>query len=227
MAAPTSYRPRVQAMIDGLRAIDGLRVVQAVIAPPASPEALATAVRYAGRLPRGVAEFYTELNGFELRWETGDAARQGAIQFLPVERIFGPWQGSLWFDDFPGGDRFRAVKPFDFFQPEACAAFLQETDRPPGDEVHFHVVGEALCPTGLTFPDYLELALTARGFHYWQTTLCPETTANPEARAFQQHAPALFPNLPTERFRPRAGRPKASSGRRRPPPPPASSPSRV
>ena len=223
MDAPTSYRPRVQAMFEGLRAVDGVRVVQAVIAPPASPEALATAARYAGRLPRGVTEFYAELNGFELRWETADASRQGAIHLLPVERIFGPWRGSLWFDDFPGGDRFRAVKPFDFFQPEACAAFLQETDRPPGDEVLFHVVGEALCPTGLTFPEYLELALTARGFHYWPTTLCEETAANPEARAFQQHAPATFPDLATQRFQPPSGRTKPGSALRRPTPPPTSS----
>ncbi len=227
MTAPVSYRPRVQAMIDGLRAIDGLRVVQAVVAPPASPEALATAARYAGRLPRGVAEFYTELNGFELRWESADATRQGAIQFLPVERIFGPWRGSIWFDDFPGGDRFRAVKPFDFFQPEACAAFLQEPDRPPQDEVHLHVVGEAICSIGLTFPDYVELALAARGFHYWQTTLCHETSANPEAQAFQQHAPALFPDLLTQRFRPPPDRTQPPSVRRQPPTPPAPSPRRV
>lgn len=206
MPDPAPYRPRVQAMIDGLRSLDGVRVQQADIAPPASREALGTATRYASRLPRGVAEFYSELNGFELRWESADATQQGAIRLLPVERIFGPWRGSLWFDDFPGGDRFRAVKPFDFFQPEACAAFLLEPDHAPRDEVHFHVVGEALCSTGIDFPTYLDLALTSRGYHYWQTTLCRETAANPEARAFHQKAPALFSDLTTDRFHPPSAR---------------------
>jgi len=135
-------------------------------------------------------------------WESEDGTDRGAIALLPVERIFGNWKEAIWFDDFPGGDRFRPVKPFDFFQPEACAAFYQKPEESAQDEVYFHVVGEELCATGYTFPEYIERMLACRGYLYWQLTLCAETQSNPEVAGLRKRLPALFPDFPADIFRP-------------------------
>ena len=201
---PISFLPLVQEMLDGLKQTPGLRLLHAEIAPPASAAALSTARNYAGyRLPAGVAEFYGELNGLEVAWESEDGKAQGAIALLPVERIFGNWKGAIWFDDFPGGDRFRPVKPFDFFQPEGCAAFLHKSEGIADETVYFHAVGEALCSTGYTFLEYIDRMLACRGYLYWPLTLCAETQANPEVASFRAHIPRLFPDCPLELFRPR------------------------
>lgn len=197
------FLPRVKAMIQELTQTAGLRVHRAEVGPPASVAALSTARNYAGyRLPAGVAEFYGELNGLEVAWESEDGKDRGAIALLPVERIFGNWKEAIWFDDFPGGDRFRPVKPFDFFQPEACAAFYQKSGDSAQETVYFHVVGEELCATGYTFPEYIERMLACRGYLYWSLTLCSETQANPEVAAFRARIPRLFPDCPLELFRP-------------------------
>ncbi len=197
------FLPLVEAMLRGLKQTPGLRLLRAEIAPPASPAALTTARNYAGyRLPAGVPEFYSEMNGLEVGWESAGGKDQGSVALLPVERIFGNWKGAIWFDDFPGGDRFRAVKPFDFFQPEGCAAFLQTTDRPPDEKVYFHAVGEELCAMGCTFSEYIERMLVCRGYLYWQLTLCAETQANPEVANFHARMPHLFPDFRAEIFRP-------------------------
>jgi len=201
-----SFLPRVEEMLRGLEQMAGLHLQKAEIAPPASGAALATARNYAGYgLPEGVAEFYGEMNGLEVAWESEDGKDRGAIALLPVERIFGHWKDSIWFDDFPGGDRFRAVKPFDFFQPEGCAAFLQTAERMPDEKVYFHAVGEEICAMGCTFPGYIERMLACRGYLYWQLTLCFETQSNSEVATFRARVPHLFSDFRAELFRPREG----------------------
>lgn len=205
------YREQFKDLIDSLASRSDIIVHRAELGAPASENALATARTYAAyQLPRGVEEFYRECNGVHLEWElkgsvaVGQEPDRGAIRLLPVERIFGSWKGVIWFDDFPGGERFRPIKPFDFFESEACMAFFQEPDETPHDEVHLHYVGEDTCSTHFSFPDYLDRLITARGYLYWQLTLCPDTQANAQVHLFQTRMPILFPDFSPSAFVPRS-----------------------
>lgn len=201
---------RVHEMVASLRRTTSMTITRWAVQPPATPAALGAARRAAqGRLPEGVEDFYRQMDGFALEWEHAPddgAPDLGAIQLLPVERVFGDWKGVTWFDDLGGdGGPFRGVKPFDLFQAEACAAFVQDPTRPPRAQVHFHVFGEGLCDTGRTFPEYLSLLLASRGYLYWQQLLCAETTGNPDADRCRTRLPQLFPEVDLGAFTPRAG----------------------
>ncbi|HET7487864.1 MAG TPA: hypothetical protein VFJ85_08040 [Acidimicrobiales bacterium] len=177
------------------------------IRPPGGPAELGTALSYASyELPAGVEDFYSELNGFEVAWRSdrtgyGQPA-EGSINLLPVQRIFGDWRGTVWFES-AGDERFRDVKPFDLFQPEACMAFRQPPDESPEDHVQLHVFGEEVTATAYTFTDYVDRLLVSRGFSYWQTTLCDDAQETPEAKRFRDRAPALFPDIDLGLFVPR------------------------
>jgi hypothetical protein len=201
------YREQVEQMVRALEEHPGIVVRHAEIRPPATEQQLATARTYAlYRLPPGVAEFFRELNGFELEWETtapGGETGSGSVNVVPVEQVFAGWEGTVWFPGVEGGERFREVKPFDVFTAEACAAFQQPPDEFPSEEVAVHYFGEDLCGTGFDFGEYVDLLLASRGYLYWQLALCAETADGGEASAFRERAPRLFPDLDPSRFRPK------------------------
>lgn len=196
------YRRRLEAMIAELEAHPAIEVEEAVLRPPASAQELAAATRLAaGRLPAGVEEVYRELGGIELAWRhdvaelrTGDQRDRGYVHLLPPGRVFGDWKDVVWFDSFPGGERFRHVKPFDLFQPETCACFLQDEGGAPGDRVAVHHLGESLVETGHTFTAYLERLLVSRGCWGWLQTLAAATTDDDEAEACRHRVSVLFPD---------------------------------
>ncbi len=204
-----TYRQRIEDLIHALEARPDLAVDHAELGAPATEQEIATARTYAAyRLPRGVEEFYREVNGFHLKWEFqgsvphGQERDRGALHLLPVERIFGSWKDVIWFDDFAGGERFRAIKPFDFFQPEVCMAFSQEADAAPQDEVYVHYVGEDLCATHYSFSEYVDRLIAARGYLYWQLTICPDTQTTAQVRQFKARMPILFPGVSLTAFVP-------------------------
>ncbi|KAK2784119.1 hypothetical protein FQN52_009284 [Onygenales sp. PD_12] len=120
-------------------------------------------------------------------------APHGSINILPLEEVFSSWEDSLWFptetDKVRGytgwgradGDgegwmyRFRHVKSFDLFMPEASVGFLMEWEE--GEEVGgwvggmmaYHYHGEELEVTDMSFRGYLERLLVSRGFWAWHT----------------------------------------------------------
>ncbi|MFE7618158.1 hypothetical protein [Streptomyces sp. NPDC057496] len=197
------YRDLVESRIRELESTAGFALTRGEIAGPAPRDVLDAALRSAGgRLPAGAAEFYEELNGFTLQWTytapggaegTGD---EGSVHLLPLEEVFSDWRGAIWFDGFEGGDRFRAVKPFDLYLPEACAAFLQEPGEPVQDTVHFHYVGESLSRLPLSFPDYLTQALNTAGYLGWQGALAPRRGApTPVADRMREIVPGFVDRL--------------------------------
>lgn len=197
-------------MLAELQAHPLIEIEKSDIQPPASPANIAAASLLAsGRLPQGVETFYRELNGMQLTWRhtieeirEGDQTDFGYINLLPVERIFGDWKGITWFDSFPGGERFRAVKPFDLFQPETCACFLQNPGTVPGDFIAFHYLGESLVETGYTFADYIEFLIASRGFWGGIHTLSTETTNSPESQTFRKKLVVLFSDFNDKIFQP-------------------------
>lgn len=181
-------------------------VHHAELGEPASQDDLATARTYAlYQLPGGIEELYSEMNGFSLAWEHHDGSedssqRGGAMALVPLARIFASWKDVTWWDDFEGGDRFRAVKPFDIFVSEACAAFWQEPGSPPASGVVFHAFGEGTCALNLSFPAYLDRLFEARGYLYWQLAFCPDRQEDPSVGTFRQRMPELFPDFDYDQF---------------------------
>ncbi|SHH85119.1 hypothetical protein [Streptomyces sp. 3214.6] len=202
-----NYRERVAARIEELRAVPGVAVRQSEIRPPVAAAELAEARALADdRLPEGVEDFYTRLNGFTLAWDYtppdqgGRPTDSGSIDILPLAEIFSDWRETIWFDDFPGGDRFEPVKPFDFFSPEACAAFCQQPDAPPGDEVRYHYLGEGLRPLVPSFPGYLELALLTCGYVGWHNALTLDDPAFPEAAGIRARMRQVVPGFSADKL---------------------------
>ncbi len=194
-------RSRFEKLIEELSQRTDLRVTTVEMGAPAGEAELATAQRYASHhLPPGVEALYREMNGFHLEWE-GSGGDRGAVRLLPIERIFGSWEGAVWFPDDPA-TRFVEIFPFDFFQPEVCAAFKKPRDRVPDAHVYLHVLGEASCSLSCSFEEYVDLLLEARAYAHWQQTLATEMQRNPEVSQFRSRAPLLFPSLRLERFHP-------------------------
>lgn len=171
-----NHRERVAARIEELRGVPGVAVRQSEIRPPVSAAEPAQACTLArNRLPEGVEDFYTRLNGFTLTWDyappgqSGRPTDSGSIDILPPAEVFSDWRETIRFDDIPGGDRFEPVRPFDFFSPEACAPFCRQPDAPPGDEVPHHYLGEGPRPLLPSFPGCLELALLTCGYAGWHS----------------------------------------------------------
>ncbi|GAB7188597.1 hypothetical protein ATKI12_8428 [Kitasatospora sp. Ki12] len=196
-------RARLTAMIADLDRNPRVELLEATVAPPTPPADIELATRLAGgRLPDGVEAFYREVGAVRLTWRhtvpevlNDDLSDQGLIDLLPLREVFGDWEGITWHsaDD----QQFRAVKPFDRFVPEACAAFV-----PPLGSVHYHYLGEELYDTGYPFDAYLERLIASRGFWYWPQTLCRGLEDSAEVTAFRRAMPLVFPDYDDTLFHP-------------------------
>ncbi|HYH86042.1 MAG TPA: hypothetical protein VEX60_11360 [Pyrinomonadaceae bacterium] len=204
-----TFLPRFQQMVAELREHPQINVTEVRIASAASREEVEAAKRMAeGRLPEGMEDFYLEMNGFLLEWEhkqeelrRGAEINRGSVEILPIGEVLKGWQGVTWFE-FEGGERFKSVKPLDFFAPEACAALVHSESKGFASTVHYHYLGEFLCNTGYSFTQFIDRLLNARGFWYWIETLCPDTQQSPEAQNFLQQMPSLFEDFQPTLFQP-------------------------
>lgn len=160
------------------------------------------------KLTPAMSDFYSEANGMTIQWERkkqkevpeGELAI-GYINLLPVEKVFGNWEGVIYFDE---NDDFKALYPLDFFIEEACAAlYLDGSDNP---QVYYHYLGEYMSPLGVDFEGYLQLLLKSRGFWYWQKAITRDEYVNPNAptsveeRNFRKIMPQLFPDFNSSNF---------------------------
>ncbi len=196
-------------MVEDLERNPNVEVLSADVAAPAAADDVETARHLAGgALPTGVEDFFGEIGGFRLEWRhtiagirQGDLSDHGFVNLLPIREVFGDWRGVTWFGE--QDSEFRAVKPFDMFVPEACAAFVQPEGGQPAGTVAYHYFGEELYDTGYAFDEYLVRLLASRGFWYWIQTLCAGLEASTEAEAFRRAMPLIFPDYDDSLFRPR------------------------
>ena len=206
------YKERIEKMIADLKDHPDIVVTEALFQPPATKMQIEESkILAGGKLPIAVESFYQEMNGFKLTWHhtckeilEGDQRDYGYINLLPIEEVFGDWQDIVWFDSFAGGDRFRAVKPFDLFQPETCICFLKEENDVLQEQVAYHYLGEGLIKTGYNFADYIELLMESRGLWGWTKTLSQETCESEELERFQHKISILFPEVNIEIFKPKS-----------------------
>jgi hypothetical protein len=200
------------AMVGDLQRNPNVEVLVAEMTEPAAGEDILAARRLAdGELPPGVEDFFSEIGGFRLEWRHTvadishrDLSDHGVVNILPITEIFGDWRGVTWFGE--DTDEFRAVKPFDMFVPEACAAFVQPEGEQPKSTVAYHYFGEELHDTRRTFDEYLVRLLASRGFWYWIQTLCPGLENSAEVTAFRQAMPRIFADYDDSLFQPRQPR---------------------
>jgi hypothetical protein len=208
------FLPRFYRMVDDLQAHPQIEITDVNFPEPAGSDEIETAKRIAGgELLPGMEDFYRETDGFLLEWRhsvaevaQGDDRDTGSIEILPLREVLKDWHGSMWFDG-PRGDRFKAVKPLDFFVPEACACVLLPAGQGLQPTLHYHRLGQTLYDTGHDFNGYVERLLASRGAWYWVETLCVETQGSPQVKGFFERMPRLFPDFQPDLFRPGARRP--------------------
>lgn len=193
------WHSRLSAMVESLEQDSRIEVRKAELSGGASAQEIAAAERAAdGALPEPIKAFYRDVNGLTLEWRArGDLAKgttvRGAVNLLPIARVFGDWQSAV---------AGLPLKPFDLFVAEACAA-LWWPKAAKDSTVRLHSFGEGTVDTHYHFAEYLERLLVSRGFWYWIQTLSTETNVNPEAEAFRKIAPQLFPDYQDALFQPR------------------------
>ena len=202
------YLPQFYAMVDQLNDHPDITITDIHFPDPASSMIVQLAKDlFVGSFPEGMEAFYREMDGFHLEWECSREAGAfnwpvvGAIEILPLSEVLKDWHGVTWFD-FEEGERFKAVKPLDFFVEEACSALLYSEEAGFSRTIYYHQLGEALFNTGYDFYNYIERLVAARGFWYWVETLCPETRESPQARNFFIQMPLLFEDFNPELFVP-------------------------
>jgi len=205
------FRERFELMTKNLEANRNVNITRLAFGNPASDAEIEQAKKLAGGvLPEGVEGFFREMNGFCLEWEhTIESIKQhndtdkGFINILQILGVFGDWKNSTWFDDFEGGDKYKPVKPLDYFVPEACAAFYQATGGTPQNTVYYHYFGEYLEDTGYTFLEYIDRLLASRGYFYWIQTLCKGLQGHFEVANFRKNMPLIFDDYNDDLFHPK------------------------
>lgn len=149
-------------------------------------------------LSKGISDdivaFYSESNGYIINW-SHDSLNNivGKIHLIKLEHILGSWQGDLYFEDEPLDSQLRIFRPIDQFSEEAhCGILLGEEGK---QRIYFHYYGEEeLYDLMIDFHGYVELALEARGFFYWQKYLLEKLydTKSEESNNFKKYMPKLF-----------------------------------
>lgn len=197
-----NYLPGFEKLIAELKNNSKINLTRYLVSAPAA-ETEINAVEQTLRidLPSDMKQFYREMNGFILEWNiidfdpaSTDQTNSGCINILPISQVFKSWKGVTWFDG-ENGDVYKAVKPFDFFQPEACSAFLIHNEKCVAPTIYYHYLGETLYDTGYEFSGYIQRLLAAKGFFYWLESLCVECQGTPQTQQFFEAMPNLFDNF--------------------------------
>ena len=195
------WRRRFDALIEELSGCPQITVRTAKIGPPTDPAALESARQVAGAAwPAGMTELYSELSTVDVVYEVAGSGGNGGAIHLPT--VTDVWdhaghEDELWFDwlvDENPNHPFTRIRPIDRFTNEAYAVLYPIPGERPAT-VHYHYCGEVLTPTGLSYQEWLELLLRARGAHYWLTL----ATAPPTRRTWVEEnidrVAKLFPDF--------------------------------
>jgi uncharacterized protein (TIGR02996 family) len=179
------WRVRFERLVEELRARPEIEVQKAELGPPTAPDELARWRQVAGAAwPDGMTELYSELSRVRVSFRAEGGPEEGTHGTIALPALQTVWdyprlQGLLWFDFLEQDHPFRSIRPIDMFVDEAYAVLYPVP--PDGSasgpaEVAYHYCGEQLTATGLSYREWLELLMRARGVHYWlKLTLAPAT----------------------------------------------------
>ena len=191
------YLERFKEMIAELEAHPSIGVTEATIHAPAPTSILEElSARFA--VPSAMRRLYEQANGLTVRWEVPDAEGSsspqcGNINILPIEQVYGSWEGIIWFDEDWDDGSTKPLHPLDFFIDEACSAlYIDGSDNPT---VYYHYCGEDKEDLRVDFAGYIELLLKSRGFWYWPSAIVSDLTGEEyttEPSNFRRVMPRLF-----------------------------------
>ena len=234
-----NLRDRIVALVSELKADPTVRVLACRIGDPVSEDVIHEVKAAAGgTLPIGMEAFYRSVGEFTLEREAAKAGNgaldreAGAIHILPLVTpnaesadtargavsggigVFGDWQGSTWSVGQETAETFKQIRPVDCFAADACVALYPANPIRPQrlPTMHYHQYGTALHDLAIDFREYVALMLLSRGYQGWPLALCYETMEEPQAIAFMQRLPELFPGIDMAAFLPRIAQVVDSSG---------------
>lgn len=203
-----SWRARFEALFHELSSHPEVTLTEAKLGPPTDPAVLAAAQKVAGAAwPKGMTELYAELGSVDIAYGVTDGAG-GAIHIPTVTDVWdhAAHEDELWFDwlvDENPDHPFTHVRPIDRFTNEAYAVLYPVPSDAPA-RVHYHYCGERLTPTGLTYEEWLELLLRARGASYWLTLATGGQRGETWVERNTARIADVFPSFDPTSMRPRA-----------------------
>ena len=128
-----------------------------------------------------------ECGGATNYWETKPGQEPyatGSFRLLPIDQIYGDWQGVVYFPDLmPEAQvqQLRAFKIVDFFADEACVGLYHTEAKDP--QLYYYSFEDMPEPLGLDLLGYIQLLPLTLGLRYWQVLLA-ELARDP-ARPYQ------------------------------------------
>ena len=211
--SPHHYRSRLASMVESLRAHPAISIQRVYLSPPTEAYELADARhKLGGAMPQGMAHMYEELGDFELAWthrgrpdEDGEQL-SGSVRILPVFDLMRDWENILWFDFMEDDNPARRLRPFDFFRADTCAGLMPGEPGETG-RICFHAQGEDIWPTGLSFEQWFERLLNARGMLYWLESCTSYGAQSYEAQRLRRVGPGLFEDFDASLFVPQTDAP--------------------
>ncbi len=158
----------------------GVEITTKDLPPGCSPNAIMKAQAFFGTpLPAEVIDFYRDLNGLSVRWQSASAA--GALLLLPLEVVFGgeehylrtSWcteddhKGKVWVDD--DTDEYlelaKRMRPIEFF--EGSSNFVGFVLRDSVIELYYSYSPGELFRLPIGIADYLDISVQLLGISGW------------------------------------------------------------
>lgn len=155
--------------------------------------------------PAAVRDFYSQLNGMEIHWESSDHSNDpplsGRIRILEADQVDPKDQKPFWSEFTDENSTVRSFRLLDYFIDEAAVGFYQQPETT--GEMYLYLFEAKPIPLRVDFEGYVRLMAEARGFFYWQNALLAisNNRENAESRDFQEKMPLLFPSFSYEAFK--------------------------
>lgn len=194
----TTYRARLEAMVQGLRRNRAVRVQRSILSPGAEAhELFSLRHRYGDAFPEDLATLYSQVGDIDLAWsaQLGERTLTGSVRLLPVHRVFSAWEDHVWFEEMDHDDPRRLLKPLDMFEPERCVALCPV---PGPAELCYHELYGDIWPTRLSVTRWFELLCLSRGVTGWIEACCEGAPGADEARASWRALGELFDDVTPE-----------------------------
>jgi hypothetical protein len=147
-------------------------------------------IPHAEWIPNQLKSLSKDIDGASMRWQSReDAASRlacmGSIKLLPIEHIYGDWQGIVYFD-FTENPRLRDFKIVDFFADEACVGLYHDAEQDPG--LYLYDFERGPYALHLDLNGYFQLLELTLGYSYWQRVVLDLLAGeeSPKTRQFRQ-----------------------------------------
>jgi len=143
-------------------------------------------------------EFYEKMDGLVFEWESKQNQEiQGNINILHLDDVLQSWKDIIYFDE---DSDFIHFVPIDFFQDEACVGTFIGAESSP--MLYLYRFDAEAIPLYLNLNGYVDLAIYAKGFLYWQYAILAHLSQedNLTNDTFKAEMPKIFPEFDFHTF---------------------------